>query len=496
MIRRRPARTVAARWLFRLAFATFVVWSGSTAALAETVLPALARHEDQARFRVTAFATGLAYPTSMATLADGSLLVATSDGGTDWQANSLFASPRGALVRLVDADGDGVADEPPQTMAADLPGLVTSVRRVGDLVFALSSKAGQETVTILRTGASAVAPLTAAGRLSFTFSAGFEHTTYALAARATPDGDVALYFNTGSRQNSISTPADVRVDIAVGDGAAFEGSGSRSLAADSISRVIVRDAGTSLTVSAPEQIARGLRNAAGMVFDDAGDLWLQDNGIDMEGNRGVSFSADELNRVHAADVGVSVPTFGFADTYVRYSDGQTVGPTEGVTLPLAAFLPIDGRKSEGAVELAFAPGTFPADFAGGLFVPFSGVFNRGGPANDENPVVFVDPATGDRFHFIESGVMGHPNGLLAADSGLFITDLNPTGRFGDPIATDGAALTLNGIPADRAGVIYLVSPTVAPVPEPSTWAMAVAAFACGSVAMARRRGPWPAAAPR
>lgn len=358
MIHRRPARTIAARWLARLAFATFVAWAGSAAALAETVLPALARQEDQARFRVTAFATGLGYPTSMTTLADGSLLVATSDGGTDWQANSLFASPRGALVRLVDADGDGAADGPAQTMAADLPGLVTSVRRVGDLVFALSSKAGRETVTILRTGSSPVAPLTAAGRLSFTFPAGFEHTTYALAARATQDGGVALYFNTGSRQNSVATPADVRVGIAAGDG---------------------------------------------------------------------------------------------------------------------------------AVELAFAPGTFPADFAGGLFVPFSGVFNQGGPANDENPVVVVDPATGERFHFIKSGVMGHPNGLLASDTGLFITDLNPTGRFGDPIGTGGVALTLNGIPADRAGVVYLVSPTVAPVPEPSTWAMAVAAFACGSVAIARRK---------
>ena len=85
MIRLHPARTVNANWIVRLACATCCAWVGAAAALAETVLPALARPVDQARFRVTAFAAGLGYPTSMATLADGSLLVATSDGGTDWQ---------------------------------------------------------------------------------------------------------------------------------------------------------------------------------------------------------------------------------------------------------------------------------------------------------------------------------------------------------------------------------------------------------------------------
>lgn len=487
MIRRTSARTaMTVPRVLQLAVATYLAWVGATATLADTILPNLARPEDQARFRVTAFATGLGYPTSMATLADGSLLVATSEGGTDWLANYIFASPRGSLVRLVDTDGDGVADGQPQAMATDLPGLVTSVRRVGDLVFALSSQSGAESVTIWRTGSSPIAPFTPAGRLSFSFPAGFEHTTYALAAHATPDGDVALYFNTGAKLNSASTPDDVRVGIAAGDGAAFAASGSQTLVADSINRVVVRDEGGSLTVSAPVQIARGLRNAAGMVFDDLGNLWLQDNGIDTEGNRGVSFSADELNRVNAADLGTSVPNFGFADTYVRYSDGQTVGPTAGVTAPIAAFLPVAGRKSEGAVELALAPASFPAEFASGLFVPFSGVFNQGGVANDENPVAFVDPQTGALFHFIENGLMGHPNGMLATDAGLFITDLNPTGRFGDPIGAGGTVLTLDGVEADRAGAIYLVAPTVAPVPEPSTWAMALTALACGGFGMARR----------
>jgi hypothetical protein len=347
-------------------------------ALAEPMAPQLMRAEDRDRFRVTTFASGLGYPTSMATLADGSLLVATSEGGTSWLDNYIFASPRGALVRLVDADGDGVADGPPQTMAADLPGLVTSVRRVGDLVFALSSAGGREAVTVWRTGAAPTDAFTAAGKLSFSFPAGFEHSTYALAARPASGGGAELYFNVGAKLNSSATSPTETVGIAAGGGAAFAGGGSRSVAADAIHRVVVTDDGASLTVSSPVQIARGLRNAAGMVFDGAGNLWFEDNGIDTEGNRGVSFSADELNRVGAEQLGVTVPDFGFAGTYVRYADGATVGPTAGITLPLAAFTPIAGEKSEGAVEIAVAPEAFPADFAGGFFVPFSGVFNQGG----------------------------------------------------------------------------------------------------------------------
>lgn len=96
----------------------------------------LARPQDQSRFRVTTFATGLSFPTTMTTLADGSLLVGESVG------SMLWTSTTGRLVRLVDANADGVADGPPQELAggSDLPGMVTSVRRVGDLVVALSSQ--------------------------------------------------------------------------------------------------------------------------------------------------------------------------------------------------------------------------------------------------------------------------------------------------------------------------------------------------------------------
>ena len=56
-------------------------------------------------FRITTFATNLSYPLGMARLTDGSLLVGVSEGAS-------FDSSVGKIVRLVDADRDGVADSP------------------------------------------------------------------------------------------------------------------------------------------------------------------------------------------------------------------------------------------------------------------------------------------------------------------------------------------------------------------------------------------------
>jgi hypothetical protein len=272
----------------------------------------------------------------------------------------------------------------------------------------------------------------------------------------------------GSQFNATSGTATI--GIAGTAGVAFAGpAASFQLAPESIHRVVLTPSGTTFTVSAPEQIARGLRNAAGMVFAPNGDLLLNDNGSDRPDNSAVSLSADELNRIAEADLGVVVPNFGFSATYVDYATGDTVGPTAGVTAPLAAFRPLDGRKSEGAVELALAPASFPAEFTGGVFVPFSGVFNAGGAANDENPLVFVDPGSGVYFHFLANGHMGHPNGLLSTADALYMTDLSITGAFGG---------VRDGIPADQSGAIY----RIVYVPEPAALALALMGVVLASAA--------------
>ena len=449
-------RDASPRQFVTAAFAGWVVAVTAVSPLLAAPVLTLARPVDQARFTATTFVTGLSFPTSMAELADGSLLVAESAGAT------LFGSTSGRLVRLVDADGDGVADGPLQVLASggNLPGLVTSVRRVGELVIALSSQTGGEAITFWRTGPTTAAPLTYAGRVGLSFPAGSEHTTYALAARPASDDPsaVEVYFNIGAAANSVATPLNSAVGLS-GSGLTFT---PAAVVADSIHRVRISDSGGSLAVSAPQQIARGLRNAAGMTFDAAGNLYLQDNGLDTEGNRGVSFSADELNRIPAAVLGQTVLDFGFAGSYVRYADGVLVNPSAAVTDPLVAFLPVDGRRSEGAVELAMAPTGFGADFAGGVFTAFFGMGGQAGPANGENPIVFADPATGEYFHFVANQVHGHPYGMLSTAASLYMADLAWTGQL---------SAAVGGVPANEAGVIYRITP----VPEPAV---------CGSITVA------------
>src|SRR5882672_3989911 len=69
-------------------------------------------------FRVTIFASDLNFPNGMTRFADGSLLVATT---VPHDANGYFGAATGQLVRLVDANRDGVADGAPQVLADNLP---------------------------------------------------------------------------------------------------------------------------------------------------------------------------------------------------------------------------------------------------------------------------------------------------------------------------------------------------------------------------------------
>jgi hypothetical protein len=169
-----------------------------------------------------------------------------------------------------------------------------------------------------------------------TGTAAFGHTTYALAARPAMSDPtkIEVYFNVGARANSVSTPTAVTVGLAAsGTSIEFQ---PVQLAADSVHRLVVGDSEGGFTVSAPVQIARGLRNAAGMAFDAAGNLCLQGNGVDTPGNTNVSFSADELNRIPAASLGQTVHDVEFAETFVRYSDGVLVEaspPNAGAVAP-------------------------------------------------------------------------------------------------------------------------------------------------------------------
>src|SRR5262245_44548849 len=75
---------------------------------------------DPSQFRITTFAN-VTHPYGMQLLSDGSLLVGVSTG-------DYFGAP-GQLIRLVDANHDGVADGPGTVLADNLPSRITSIRQ-------------------------------------------------------------------------------------------------------------------------------------------------------------------------------------------------------------------------------------------------------------------------------------------------------------------------------------------------------------------------------
>jgi glucose/arabinose dehydrogenase len=427
---------------------------------------------DPADFTITTFATGLAYPTSLQELSDGSLLVLVNS-----PASGLFDST-GELVRLVDADADGVADGPPAALYSGLPGVATSVRVRGQLVFVSSGEVGEEAISVLRLGPTPASPLTWLGAIDFSYPSpapASSHRNVALAVRDTPGspGKVDLVWNVGSEQNAEATAATV-----AGGGLLTGMPGAAAMAMDALWMVTFEDTGGAPVLDNLVQLATGLRNAAGIAFHpDTGVLWFTENGIDPDPP--VVQSADELNRLSPAELGGAIEDFGFPDDFVTYRSGVVVGGS--AVQPLVVFQPLGdpntGAESEGAVEIAFAPPGFPASLRAGAFVGFHGRFSLAGVANEENPVAFVDLVALDHFHFIANTepTVGHPNGLLATTDALFVADL----------ASGGSVFTNT-----PTGVIHRIrGPGLPRVPAlPFAWPGA-GALLVGALAARRLRKP-------
>jgi len=388
---------------------------------------------DPGRFRSTVFATGLHFPYGMQPLADGSLLVATSRPHTI--GGSYFNSV-GELVRLVDANRDGVADSPPRVVRTGLPGALTALTQAGKLVFVTSSQPGRERITILRRDRTPHG-YRVAGKLDFSFPASWWHTTYALAARAVGD-KYRLLFNVGSSDNASQSDQTVTVSGVV----------SGALVGASIYELRLSFAGGRLRATGLRRVASGLRNAAGLALQPAtGDLYLADNGIDGLVDVDEPHSADELNLLRAAELASRpVESFGFPASYVEYRTGDVVGGTGSA--PIAAFQPLGDppSESEGVAQIALAPAGFPDGANNGVFAGFHGKFWEGGLSNEENPVVYHDLARGEYFHFISNDevAVGHLNGLAASAESLFLADMSSNGSIG----ADAAGL----------GVVYQISP--------------------------------------
>ncbi|MDX1978720.1 MAG: hypothetical protein SFV51_00525 [Bryobacteraceae bacterium] len=421
-----------------------VLWAIWGLASPAAAAPILASHPAiPAPLQISTFATGLNYPYGMHVLADGSLLAATSSpvsGGA-----SLFGSNL-QILRFTDTDGNGVADGPATVVFNGPGGPATGMAGAGNVVAVATGTNTGSSILLLQTGAGGA--LTQIGAVQFTYPGFWWHDSHSVAVRETPGGSYELLFNVGSEDNNVATVNTV----------AISGLTNATLNPDSVYRLSFTVAGNTATATGLTQMASGLRNGFGLAFDASGNAYIADNGIDLSGN--TPLSADELNFAPAAGAPAD---FGFADTYIDYATGAQVGASG--TLPLVAFLPQGGLRSEGPAGMTMAPAGFPSTLNNGLFIGFHGVGSAGGTANDENPVVFVDLATNQYFHFLLGGQdgQGHLNSLAASPDALFVADLSSTG-----------SLNQTG-----TGVIYRIGLADTPVPEPST-GMLTAAMLCAA----------------
>jgi hypothetical protein len=423
---------------------------------------------DPSDFRITTFVGGLNDPDAMMRLSDGSLLVGVGNSSGD-------------LLRFTDTNGDGVADNAAgQALYHGLPGQVTELRQAGEFILATTDRGNYAQISVLRVGAAPSDPLSLVGSINLSFASGWWHTSYASAVRPTPGrlGDYDVIFNVGSQYNGVVLDAHGNLDSyqptinSVTAGGLIGG----TLQGDSIYMVTLHDNNGSPVVSNLTRIASGLRNAASMAIDPAtGDLLFADNGIDGKDGGNEAWSTDELDRIPAAQIGGTIEFFGFPEqvngqltptvSYVKTIDKPgdpvtVVNPTVGVQ-PLIAFEPLpdpvltaEGSESEGASGFALSPAQFPAGLNHGVFVGFHGIWNQGGTANDENPLVFADPSTGHYFDFVsnnEPGV-GHFDGALSTSDSLFLADIASGGNMGS-----GAG----------QGVIYQIKAITSPSPTPT-----------------------------
>jgi glucose/arabinose dehydrogenase len=392
-------------------------------------------------FRVTTFSRGLEFPLGMASLADGSLLVTLSSGAN-------FFSSTGRVVRLTDTNFDGVADNAGTVLYSNLPGTLTGVRLAGSLVLVIGRP---YPITVLRAGPTPASPLSLVGRLIITYPSGWtqhEHSGLSVRPRPGQTNQFDIFFQVGSEFNFAATTrtATLTNDNIPGASAALKG--------DSIHMLTLIDNGTTVSATNLTQIASGVRNPAGFAFHPTtGDFYFEDNGIDGLVDPTEPLSADELNYLARTNIGLPNQFYGYPTNYSAYRSNAIIGGA-GIQ-PLMVFRPLpnpaNGRESEGPNAITFAPPGFPNGLNTGIFLGFHGQYSLGGTNNEENPLVYAEPATGAYFHFIlgQQPGIGHLDGLLATRDSLYVADL----------CTNG-----NVSASTKEGVIYQIKSLVTPTP--------------------------------
>jgi hypothetical protein len=375
-------------------------------------------------FDLTTFASGLPFPAAVQPLADGSVLVQTTPdyGYTPGQLLSFTSTGAGGGVVYTNS---GLGLMTGSTLVGHYYASGTDTSEIGP--------GGGSSINLLQAGSTPSSPMSLAATLQLSYPIPWDHPSVGLAARPTPGvpGSYDLIINVGSQYDNVITPAGSTATLT---GTGFSSSPTTSLLGNSLYKITIDENGAQPAVTGVQQVATGIRNAFGMTFDSAGNLWFSDNGMDQlpPGSSqptpppGEPPQADELNFLSAAQLAAGTPVdYGFPNCYTQYAWGSIPGVTvgNGCVQPVLAFQPVTDlggiHQLIGATQVALAPSTFPDGFNDGVFVGFTG----DGGLDNNGGLAYYDFGTAQYTQFIESTDVNNIIGVASSDNALFFTTL-------------------------------------------------------------------------
>ena len=386
---------LAAGWIVSCRDSTNFEHGGPSFAATDTITIAAQQLYVPSGFTVNLFATGLTGVRTLALAPDGAVYAAVSSSGE--------------IVRLVDADGDGVADET-TTILSGLNYPFGLAFRGDTLYFAVQTR-------VRRLNPGQTTPVTIVSGL--------------------PTG--------GHVSRSIAFGPDNRLYLAMGS--------SCDVCDDAPPRAAVTR--YDLDGSNPHTFATGLRNSVGIAFNPTtGALWANNNDRD---NMGDDAPPEHLNIVRDGR------WYGWPQCYLPGAPNPEYAGADcsGVEPPAITF-----AAHAAPLGLVFyTGGMFPADYRGDAFMTYHGSWNRSQPVaprvvrvrvQNGQPVAVEDfltgfePAGGSRWGRPVSLLVMHDGALLVSDDdGGRIWRVTYGGGGGGPPQTGDLGITAATTGVDR-----------------------------------------------